>query len=392
MTDPTTREGLIYLDHNATTPVLPEVVDAMLPFLREHFGNPSSSHAAGHAARAALETAREQVAALLGCNADEVVFTSGGTEANNLAIWGVTQAAQPSGRGIVTSQIEHPAVAASCAWLESHGWRVRRAGVDSHGRTRLDELLAAIDAETALVTVMHANNETGVLQPVAGLAQAAHAAGSVLHTDAAQSVGKVPVDVGELQVDLLSLVGHKLYGPKGIGALYVRRGVTLVPFLRGANHERGLRPGTENVASIVGLGVACERARLDLAAEGARVRALREQLWQRLQARVAGLVLNGHGVERLPNTLSVRFPGVSGGALLAATPHVAASTGSACHAGEEQAPAAIVLMGVPPREALGTVRLTLGRHTTLDEVERAAEALVQAWHGLVATAAPVQVQ
>jgi cysteine desulfurase len=392
MTDPAGRDPLIYLDHNATTPVLPEVVDAMLPFLREHFGNPSSGHAAGRAARAAVETAREQVASLLGCSPDEVVFTSGGTEANNLAIWGVAQAAPPGRRGIVTSQIEHPAVAASCSWLEGLGWRVRRAAVDGQGRTRRDELLAAIDSGTALVTVMHANNETGVLQPVAELAHAVHAAGAVLHTDAAQSVGKVPVDVGQLQVDLLSLVGHKLYGPKGVGALYVRRGVALVPFLRGANHERGLRPGTENVASIVGLGLACVRARVDLAAEAARVRALRDELWQRIRARVPGLEVNGHAAERLPNTLSVRFPGVSGRALLAATPQVAASTGSTCHAGDVEAPAAIVQMGVPPREAAGTVRLTLGRHTTAEEIERAAVALGHAWQGLVAAAAPLQAQ
>jgi cysteine desulfurase len=381
----------IYLDYNATTPLLPDVLDAMLPFLRQHFGNPSSSHAAGRATRAAVEAARERVATLLGCDAEEVVFTSGGTEANNLAICGVTQG-QPGRRGIVTSRIEHPAVSESCAWLERQGWHISRAGVDSHGRTRLDEVVAAIDPGTALVTVMHSNNETGVLQPLAGIGEAAHAAGAVLHTDAAQSVGKIPVRVRELQVDLLSVVGHKLYGPTGVGALYVRRGVTLVPFMRGAGHERGLRPGTENVASIVGFGVACERAWMDLAAEGARVSALRDRLWQRLRALVPGLALNGQGAERLPNTLSVRFPGVSGNALLAGTPQVAASTGSACHATGEDAPAVVVAMGVPPREALGTVRLTLGRNTTGGEVERAAEALARAWHVLSGRAARVQAQ
>jgi cysteine desulfurase len=364
----------IYLDYNATTPLLPEVVAAMLPHLHEGFGNPSSSHALGRAARVAMEAAREQVAALLGCDPDEIVFTSGGTESNNLAIRGVTENAGAR-RAVVTSLIEHPAVAAPCAWLERHEWKVTRAGVDADGRVRLDELRAAIDAETALVTVMHANNETGVLQPLAAVAEAARAAGAVVHTDAAQSVGKVPVRVRELGVDLLSVVGHKLYGPKGVGALYVRRGVTLAPLLRGAGHERGLRPGTENVASIAGLGVACERARLDMEAEAVRVRILRDRLWERLRDLVPGLALNGHAEERLPNTLSVRFPGVSGNAVLAATPEVAASTGSACHAGGEEAPAVVVLMGVSPQEALGTVRLTLGRRTTLDEVERAAAAL-----------------
>lgn len=378
---PPLAEKTIYLDYNATTPVLPEVVDAMLPYLRDQFGNPSSSHALGRATRAAVETAREKVAALIGCDADEVVFTSGGTESNNLAIRGVTQGL-PDRRHVVTSLIEHPAVAAPCAWLEGHGWRVTRAGVDPHGRIRLEDLIAAIDTQTALVTVMHANNETGVLQPVSALSEAARAAGALLHTDAAQSVGKVPVSVRELRVDLLSVAGHKLYAPKGVGALYVRRGVPLVPLLRGAGHERGIRPGTENVASIVGLGVACERARRDLVAEGARVRNLRDRLWQRLQDRVPGLALNGHPGQRLPNTLSVRFPGVSGNAVLAEGPELAASTGSACHAGGEEAPAVVVLMGVSPLEALGTVRLTLGRGTTTDEVERAAAALGRAWQCL----------
>jgi cysteine desulfurase len=371
----------IYLDYNATTPLLPEVVDAMLPYLRDHFGNPSSSHAPGRVARAAVERARQHVAALLECDVDEVVFTSGGTESNNLAILGVTRSLTDR-RHVATSLIEHPAIVAPCAWLERHGWRITRAGVDAHGRVRLEGLVAAIDTQTALVTVMHSNNETGVLQPLAALASAARAAGAVFHTDAAQSVGKVKVRVRALGADLLSVAGHKLYAPKGIGALYVRRGIPLAPILLGAGHERGVRPGTENVASIVGLGVACERARLDLEAEGVRIRTLRDRLFQGLQDRVAGLALNGHPEERLPNTLSVRFPDVSGNALLAATPEVAASTGSACHAGGEEAPAVVVLMAVSPREALGTVRLTLGRRTTLDDVERAAAALAGAWQGL----------
>jgi len=371
----------IYLDYNATTPLLPEVVDAMLPYLRDHFGNPSSSHAPGRVARAAVERAREHVAALLECDVDEVVFTSGGTESNNLAVLGVTQSL-PDRRQVATSLVEHPAIVAPCAWLGRHGWRITGAGVDGQGRVRLEDLVAAIDTQTALVTVMHSNNETGVLQPLAALASAARAAGAVFHTDAAQSVGKVPIRVRALGVDLLSVAGHKLYAPKGVGALYVRRGIPLAPVLLGAGHERGVRPGTENVASIVGLGVACERARLDLEAEGVRTRTLRDRLWQGLQDRVPGLALNGHPEERLPNTLSVRFPDVSGNALLAATPEVAASTGSACHAGGEEAPAVVVLMAVSPREALGTVRLTLGRRTTLDEVERAAAALASAWQGL----------
>jgi cysteine desulfurase len=371
-----------YLDYNATTPLLSEVVDAMLPWLRDGFGNPSSSHAVGRAAKGAVETARAQVAALLGCEKDEIVFTSGGTESNNLAIRGVAQAS-PERRHLVTSVVEHPAVAAPCAWLERQGWRITRCGVDGDGRVWPAEVAAAVDAGTALVSVMHANNETGVVQPIEPLAEAVHAAGALLHTDAAQSVGKLPVRVRDLGVDLLTLAGHKLYAPKGVGALYVRRGTPLIPLLLGAGHERGLRPGTENVASIVGLGVACARARLDLAQEGARVRELRDRLWGELRSQVPGVALNGHPTERLPNTLSVRFPGVSGNALLAACPELAASTGSACHAGGDEAPAVVVCMGVSPSEALGTVRLSLGRRTTAGDVDAAAGPLVRAWRGLV---------
>ncbi len=372
----------IYLDYNATTPLLPAVVEAMLPYLRDHFGNPSSAHVFGRAARDAVEKARGQVAALLECEDDEVVFTSGGSESNNLAIRGVTEAR--AGRHVVTSVVEHPAVTAPCAWLERHGWRVTRAGVDAGGRVRPEEVAGSLGPDTALVTVMHANNETGVLQPVAEIAKAARRAGATMHTDAAQSVGKVPVHVRDLDVDLLTVAGHKLYAPKGVGALYVRRGTPLLPLALGAGHERGVRPGTENVASIVGLGVACERARIDLDVEAARLRALRDTLLERLRREVPDLALNGDAVMRLPNTLSLRFPGVSGTKLLGAAPEVAASTGSACHAGHEDAAPVVLAMGVPPGEALGTVRLTLGRPTTLEDVERAAAILARAWRDLTA--------
>jgi cysteine desulfurase len=309
----------------------------------------------------------------------ELVFTSGGTEANNLAIHGVLEA-RPERRHVVTSTIEHPAVAALCAWAERNGWRVTRCGVDAEGRVRPADVSAALDHQgTALVTVMHANNETGVLQPVRDLAEAARSRDAVMHTDAAQSVGKVEVDVRRLGVDLLTVAGHKLYAPKGVGALYVRRGTPIRPFALGAGHERGLRPGTENVASIVGLGAAAERARLELAAESGRLRALRDDLWERLRVGVPGLALNGHTIDRLPNTLSVRFPNVTGAAVLAGAPAVAASTGSACHDGIETAPAVIVAMGVPAEAAVGTIRLSLGRSTTTADVEAAARALTGAW-------------
>jgi cysteine desulfurase len=374
----------IYLDHNATTPLLPEVVDAMLPYLRTHFGNPSSSHVYGARARQAVASARGRVAALLGCDEAEIVFTSGGTEANNLAIRGVAEAREQPGR-IVTTSIEHPASEQPCAWLELRGWQVIRIGVDASGRASVEQARSAIGRDSVLVTVMHANNETGVLQPIAELVELAHAAGARLHTDAAQSVGKVPVRVDELGVDLLSIAGHKLYAPKGVGALYIRRGTPLVPCLLGAGHEGGLRPGTENVAAIVGLGAACSAAARDLAAEATRVGRLRDDLWARLAAAVPGLALHGHGVSRLPNTLHVRFPGVSGTAVLAGAPGVAASTGSACHAGGERASHVILAMGVPATEALGSVRLTLGRGTTAGEVAHAASALIASWRGLTGT-------
>jgi cysteine desulfurase len=372
----------IYLDHNATTPLLPEVVDAMLPYLREHFGNPSSGHVYGARARAAVALAREQVAALLGCDADEIVFTSGGTEANNLAIRGVTEALERKSH-IVTTVIEHPATARPCAWLEKHERSVTRIGVDTDGRARVDAAREAVDADTALVTVMHSNNETGVLQPVEEFAQLAHAAGALIHTDAAQSVGKVPIRVRELGVDLLSVAGHKLYGPKGVGALYVKRGTPLVPFALGASHERGLRPGTENVASIVGLGAACEVAGRALESEAPRVRALRDELEALLTQAIPALARNGHGVLRLPNTLSVRFPNVTGSSVLAGAPEIAASTGSACHGGLESASGVILAMGIPEAEALGTVRISLGRTTTKGDILRAAEALARSWRELV---------
>jgi len=371
----------VYLDYNATTPLLPEVVDAMLPYLREHFGNPSSEHEIGRRARTAVEDARQRVATLLGCSSESIVFTSGGTEANNLAIRGVTEA-RPDRRHVVTSVIEHPATANPCRWLERHGHRVSWLGVDGGGRVQVHDVEGALMADTAIVTVMHANNETGVVQPIAEIARAAQRHGAIVHTDAAQSIGKIPINVDALGVDLLSIAGHKLYAPKGVGALFVRPGTPLAPFVLGAGHERGIRPGTENVASIVGLGVACEIACRDMAAWTTRVRRLRDELWTLLRDRVPGLALNGHAQERLPNTLNVRFPLVSGSSLLAAAPEIAASTGSACHDGQESASAVILAMGVPAAEAVGSVRLTLGRGTTDDDVARAADALSRAWQSV----------
>lgn len=376
----------IYLDYNATTPLLPEVVSAMMPYLTEYFGNPSSGHVYGRVAKAAVDRAREQVADLLGCSADEIFFTSGGTEANNLAIRGVVDAKNKSGPTdgkVVTSVVEHPATIQPCNWLQRCGYRVTRLPVDRDGQVTQESLTQAVDSQTILVTLMHSNNETGVLQPVAEAARLAHQAGALIHTDAAQSIGKVPVRVDELGVDLLSVAGHKLYAPKGVGALYIRRGTPLEPVVRGAGHERGLRPGTENVAAIVGLGEACEQSRLFLSSIESHLRQLRDRLWNRLSTSIPGLALNGHAESRLPNTLNVRFPRVSGSALLARAPQVAASTGSACHDGTEVAPSVIVAMGIPHDQAIGSVRMTVGRMTTEEQVDVAADALAQAWLMLV---------
>ncbi len=376
----------IYLDHNATTPILPEVFEVMVPWLRDGYGNPSSGHVYGKRAKAAMEAARAQVAELLGCSSDEIIFTSGGTEANNLAIRGVLEA-HPERKNIITSNVEHPATAKPCAYLAQHGYRLEMLRVDSLGQVNADELEEKLDASTALVTIMHANNETGVLQPIPAIGRVTHANGTFFHTDAAQSLGKVPVDVRALGVDLLSIAGHKLYAPKGIGALFIKKGVRLLPFVLGAGHERGLRPGTENVAFIVGLGKACEIAQQTLEKEASRIQVLRDDLWSRLNRFVPGITLNGHPSERLPNTLSVRFPNVSGTALLAQTPGVAASTGSACHDGHESASNVITAMGVRPDEALGTVRLTLGRSTKLGHIEEAAKQLAESWKVLTSAKA-----
>jgi cysteine desulfurase len=381
---------MIYLDYNATTPLLPEVVDAMIPYLREHFGNPSSGHLFGKKAKDAVEQARAQVAKILGAQEDEIFFTSGGTEANNLAIRGIVDsqaASSPSNpkKKIITSNIEHPATSNPCKWLERQGFEIVRAPVDALGRVQVSHIEAALSSKVALVTVMHSNNETGSLQPIREISALAQQHGCVVHTDAAQSVGKVGLDVNELGVDLLSVAGHKLYAPKGVGALFVKRGTKISPFTLGAGHERGLRPGTENVASIVGLGVACEVARKSLEESASKVRSLRDHLWELLRAKIDGIALNGHPTKRLPNTLNVRFPRVSGTAILAATPDIAASTGSACHDGHESASAVILAMGIPEKEAVGSVRLTLGRHTSKQEIERAAESLASAYQALCIT-------
>ncbi len=378
--------NVVYLDHNATTPVLPEVLDAMLPFFGDRFGNPSSGHPFGKEARAAVDASRGEVAHLLGCEADEIVFCSGGTEANNLAILGAA-AMRPYRHHVVTTAIEHPATLKCVEKLERERARVTRLGVDGFGRVAAELAGRVVDDETLLVTMMLANNETGAVQPVRAFADAARARGALVHTDAAQAAGKIPVSVRDLDVDLLTIAGHKLYAPKGIGALYVRRGSLLAPVVLGASHERGLRPGTENVPGIVGLGRACAIAARDVAAEGVRLRALAKRLYAALAGEIPALALNGPPLDdeaRLPNTVSVRFPGATGSAVLGAAPEVAATTGAACHEGQESASKVIVAMGVQESEAIGTVRLSLGRRTTEGDVDAAARALARAFRDVTA--------
>jgi cysteine desulfurase len=375
------RSASLYLDYNATTPVDARVVREALPYLTAHFGNPSSAHEYGRAPRHAVVRARERLAALLCCEPDEIVFTGGGSEADNLAVRGTALALATSGGGhVITQRTEHPAVLEACHALERHhGSRVTYLPVDPRGLVSPADLRAAIEPGTALVSIMHANNETGSLQPIAELAAIAGAAGVRFHTDAAQSVGKVPVRVGELGVDLLTVAGHKLYAPKGVGALYVRRGVRLEPLVYGGGQERGLRAGTESVAGIVALGAAAALAAEHLDAEGDRVRRLRDRLHGRLEELLPGRVrLHGHPTERLPNTLNVGIDGVVGDRLLAAAPRVAASTGSACHEDRTDPSPVLLAMGVPSREALSAVRLTLGRWSSEAEVDEAACLLAHA--------------
>jgi len=374
----------IYLDHNATTPIAPSVQEAMMPYLTEQFGNPSSDHGVGRVAQAAVDDAREKLAGLLGADRDEIVFTSGGTESNNLALFGrLPVDTSGATRHLVISAIEHPAIIQPARQLERLGVQLTVLGVDRQGRVDPDEVAAVLQPHTRMVSIMHANNETGVVQPIARIARICRDRGVTVHTDAAQSVGKIPVRVGELGVDLLTVAGHKLYAPKGIGALYVRRGVALEPWLRGAGQETGLRPGTENVASIVGLGAAAAMTGKALDPAGARMAVLRDRLLVALR-RIIGprLSLNGQQADRLPNTLSVNFPDVDAHALLRRIPELCASTGAACHSGLTTVSPTLAAMGVAPEVARGTVRLSLGWHTSGEQIDNAADLLVGSWEAL----------
>jgi cysteine desulfurase len=361
---------MIYLDYNATTPIAPEVANAMMPFIREEFGNPSSSYSLGIRARQALEKARGRVAELLGCEAGEIIFTSGGSESNNMALKGVALSLRDKGCHIITTKIEHPAIFNPAIFLIENGWDVTFLPVDSYGSVDPDEVKNAIRKDTVLISVMHANNETGTIQPVQEIGR--------IHTDAAQSIGKIKTDVNDLCVDFLSVAGHKLYAPKGVGALYIRNGIEIVPLIHGGGQEKGRRASTENVIMSAGLGAACELAMKHLKNDTANITALRDRLHDNIKKNISEVVLNGHPENRLPNTLCLSFPGMIGEKILEKIPKLCASTGAACEDRSAKISHVLAAMEVSREIGMGAVRLTLGRPTTEDEVDQAAEWIIKA--------------
>ncbi len=365
----------IYLDYNASTPVDPRVKSIMQHTMENAFGNPSSPHWAGAPARTIVESARQKLATLLGCKPGEIVFTSGGSESNNQVLKGVYFARQAPNAHIITTNIEHPAIVEPCRFLERLGAKITWLPTDATGRIDANDLSQAITADTILISIMHANNEVGTIQPIEDCAQIARKHGIPFHTDAAQSVGKIPTKVDELGVDFLTIAGHKIYAPKGIGALYIREGTELEPLIHGAGHEFGLRAGTESALLTAALGEACELAR-DLSGM-ARIEALRDRLWAALKESCGDqVVLNGHAGKRLPNTLNISFVGHVGNEILAQLPGVAASTGSACHADRVELSPVLQAMGISPEVGAGAVRFSLGRTTTSEEIEAVIKSLV----------------
>jgi cysteine desulfurase len=369
----------IYLDYNGTTPMDPQVIEAMGPFLETEFGNPSSSHWYGIAPKKAVETARRQVANLLGCSPAEIIFTSGGTESNNHAITGIARAFRSKGNHIITSRIEHPAVLEVCRFLEGFGYETTFLPVDEHGLVRVQDVEKAIRPETILITVMHANNEVGTIQPVERISRIAKEHHIIMHTDAAQSVGKIPTHISKLGVNLMSIAGHKVYAPKGVGALYIRKSTLLEKFCHGAGQEMGLRAGTENVFGIVGLGKACEMAARDLNKSMEHMKMLRDALHDGLLGGIGRIKLNGHPDKRLPNTLSVSFKGLEANRILEEIGlEVAASAGAACHSDTVEISHVLQAMNVPLDWAKGTLRFSVGRMTTVEQIDKAVQVVVHA--------------
>ncbi len=368
----------VYLDYNGTTPHDPEVIEAMRPYLETEFGNPSSSHWYGIAPKKAVEKARRQVAGLLNCDPQEVFFTSGGTESNNHAIIGMARALKEQGNHIITSKIEHPAVLEVCQFLEGEGFETTYVDVDDTGMVSVADITADVRPETILITIMHANNEVGTVQPIGDIARLARQKGICMHTDAAQSVGKIATDVQKMNIDLLSVAGHKIYASKGIGALYVRKGILPQKFCHGAGQETGWRAGTENVLEIVGLGQACEIAAQNLDQAVAHLKDMRDRLNAAIAAKVTQIRLNGHPEKRLPNTLSLSFKGLEANRILEEIGlEVAASAGAACHSDTITLSHVLEAMRVPLEWAKGTVRFSTGRMTTAKEIDKAVDVVVK---------------
>ena len=368
---------MIYLDHNATTALDGRVLEAMLPYLKEHWGNPSSPYQFGNLAKAAVENARKGIAECVGCKPSEILFTSSGTESDNLAVRGVAHALRTRGNHIVTSAVEHHAVLNTCKALETEGYRVTFLPVGREGAVRVEDLSKALDSKTILVTIMHANNESGVIQPVEEIAELTRERGIPFHTDAVQTVGKIPLQLCELGADLVSFSGHKIYGPKGVAALYVREGTPLDPVLTGGPHENGLRAGTENVAGIVGLRRAMALATESVEAEAGRLQELRNRIERRISAEVPKVIINGAAAARVPNTSSMSFDSIDGESIVLSLDllGICASTGSACSTGDPEPSHVLLAMGLSPKEAQSSVRISLGRDTQETHIDAVVDAL-----------------
>jgi cysteine desulfurase len=363
----------IYLDYNATTPIAKEVASEMIPYLKEYYGNPSSSHWYGIQTQKAIYTARKRIATLINCNVNEIIFTSGGTESNNMAIKGYVFANKNKGNHIITSNIEHPAINEVCDYLENSGYKITRLPVDNYGILNPKEVSNAITKETILITIMHANNETGSIQNIENISKIAQRHHICFHTDAAQSLGKIPTDVKKMGIDMLSIAGHKIYAPKGIGALYVKEGIILEKFMHGAPHENNKRAGTENVLEIVGLGKACDIAHANFSENFKKLQYIRDLLWNELQKNIPNIKLNGHPTQRLPNTLNVIIPNIEANNFLLEIDEIAASPGAACHSDSIEVSPIILAMGVPKNIAKGSIRFSVGKYTTEEEIYKAVE-------------------
>ena len=368
---------MIYLDYNATTPIAREVSEAMMPFILEDFGNPSSAHPMGKKAKEALEKARSQISRMLGCESDEIIFTSGGTESNNMVLKCVAWSLRNKGRHIITTKIEHPSIINTAIFLMEDGYEVTFLPVDIYGSLDPDEVKRSVRKDTILISVMHANNETGTIQPLAEISSIAREYGVLFHTDAAQSIGKIETKVHDLGVDFLTIAGHKIYAPKGVGAIYIGEGVEIEPFMHGGGQEKGLRSGTENVILNVGLGKACELILGNLYDDMPRLRGLRDRLHNRISSAIPEAILNGHPERRLPNTLNLSFPGMRGEEILKDIPDLCASTGAACHDQSLKLSYVLEAMGVREKAGMGAIRLSLGRPTTETEIDQAARLLIE---------------